>query len=296
MDFLDSDEWSALLEDSFKGCALRTIGNPRSARTLSWFVFRLGPLRVAYPRFPVGLVEDDLPEADALSMHVAQLGDKGVHVAQISVVEATTARHISGFHSVDLPDTTIHDLKRWSTQSLSSSCRAKVRRAERDGLRVEPASETDGPLISDLYRQSIARHGGSVRYPQRYFERLVSTAAISPALRIGITRTAAGEPVGFIATVSHGRRTSYLHGGFADHASRLRPGYLGMHWAVAEAKKAGSEEFRMLTSPARQPALVGYKESFGGSTAIRRHFSVPTSFIGHAAAVALAWNARRRQR
>lgn len=296
MDFLDSEEWSTLLEGSFRGYALRTVGNSQGAQGLSWFVFRLGPMRIAYPRFPVGLLDDDLATGEPLAMHVEQLGDAGVDVAQVSIEEATGAQPIDGYRSVDLPDTTIRDLKGWSTEAISQSCRAKVRRAERDGLRVEPASETDGPLISDLYRQSIARHGGSVRYPQRYFERLVSTAAFSPALRIGITRTAAGEPVGFIATVSHGRRTSYLHGGFADHASRLRPGYLGMHWAVTEAKKAGSEEFRMLTSPARQPALVGYKESFGGSTAIRRHFSVPTSFIGHAAAVALAWNARRRQR
>jgi hypothetical protein len=296
MDFLDSNEWSTLLQDSFRGYSLRSAGNANDSPGLSWFVFRLGPLKVAYPRFPVGLDDDDLAAGEGLGAHLEQLRAAGVDVVQISVVEAPKVQALHGYHSVDLPDTTIHDLQDWSEAALSQSCRAKVRRATREGLRVEDASKADGPVISNLCRNSIERHGGSVRYPQRYFEHLARAAARSPAVRIGIARTEAGDAVGFIATVSHGHRTSYLHGGFAESASRLRPGYVCMHWAIQEAKKAGSTQFRMLTSPAKQPALVGYKESFGGKTLMRRHFSIPTSFLGYPAAIALAWNARRRQR
>jgi lipid II:glycine glycyltransferase (peptidoglycan interpeptide bridge formation enzyme) len=296
MDFLDSAEWSKLLQESFGGYALRSTVDAAGSRSLGWFVFRLGPLGIAYPRFPVGLHDEDIASFPELHAHLAQLRSRGVDVAQISVTGDPGICASAGYHSVDLPDTTIHDLQDWSDAALTPSCRTKVRRAARHGLRVEDAGPADASELSGLYRQSLARHGGAARYPQRYFESLAREATRNAAVRIGIARTTTNEAVGFIATVIHGHRTSYLHGGFDQSATRLRPGYACMHWAIREAQRAGSTEFRMLTSPLKQPALVDYKESFGGKTRIRRHFSVPTSLLGHAGALALAWNARRRQR
>jgi hypothetical protein len=296
MDFLDSAEWSNLLRESFGGFAVHTAGEATGSRKLAWFVFRFGPLRIAYPRFPVGLLAGDLDSSAELESHLAQLRDHGVHVAQISVEGDAKVGVSAGHHSVDLPETTIRHLQTWSEASLTASCRAKVRRATREGLHVEDAGLADAKVVFALYRQSIARHGGSARYPQRYFEALTREAIRGPDLRVGVARTPTGEAVGFIATMLHGHRTSYLHGGFDESASRLRPGYSCMHWAIGKARVAGSTEFGMLTSPARQAALVDYKESFGGTTLMRRHYSVATSLLGHPGALALAWNARRRQR
>jgi len=296
MGYLDDEEWLDLLRSSFKGAALVSDGASEGLHRLVWFVFRVGPLRVAYPRFPVGLEADDLANVEELRWHLTQLRNGGVDVAQISLPESSGVQLTVGHHSVDLPDTTIQDLQSWSEAALTQSCRTKVRRAARAGLIVDGARPEEGRVVWRLYQQTITRHGGAARYPQKYFERLVELAAAGGCLRVGVARSPIHGAVGFIATAVNGSRAYYLHGGFDDAAARLRPGYLCLEWAIREAIAARCTEFRMLTSPARQTALVRYKESFGGTTQLRRHFSVPSSyFVGRIAACALAWNARRRQ-
>jgi CelD/BcsL family acetyltransferase involved in cellulose biosynthesis len=127
-----------------------------------------------------------------------------------------------------------------------------------------------------------------------YFQSLCRAAQTTRVLSAGKAMTAQGDVAAFVV-VGHGRGTSYyLHGGYQDRHSALRPGYFAMRWALETSRDRGSERFNFLVSPTDQPALRSYKESFGGLSSERWHWQQPLTVAGRAAMFALVVADRTR--
>lgn len=277
-DFLDGEAWGEVLRKGL-GCRRLRTSDDGVGASIVWSVFRRATLAFAYPRFPAGLGES-IHENRVLASHLRQLRHAGVDVAQLSSPVLAALELAGSRRSVSLPETVIDDLASWTEQRIAASAMSKIRRARKLGLRVDFAGNDDGPLLHRLYAESVVRKAGVERYGCNYFVELCHLASIDPRLSIGLAYSDTANPVGFIA-VAHGQWESYyLHGGYQGSAAALRPGYACMHWAISQAKLRGSERFNFLVSPARQVALVKFKESFGGSTILRHHASVALSWRG----------------
>ena len=134
--------------------------------------------------------------------------------------------------------------------------------------------------MARLYRATIDRNRGTVRYDERYFTALCRLAEQSRGIDIGIAEHD-GRIAGFIATAREEDTTYYLHAGYEDALAALRPGYCLMAWAIARARDAGCDVFDMLASPPEQVSLRAFKEQFGACSVNQIHREVACTPAGH---------------
>jgi CelD/BcsL family acetyltransferase involved in cellulose biosynthesis len=97
---------------------------------------------------------------------------------------------------VDL-DPDVAELRR----RLAGGRRAQLRRADRAGIRVRPASRTEvAYLLPRWTAHTFARQGGRSPYPPEVFEAVASAYADGPA-RLAAACTPQGEPLAVMATI-----------------------------------------------------------------------------------------------
>jgi lipid II:glycine glycyltransferase (peptidoglycan interpeptide bridge formation enzyme) len=179
--------------------------------------------------------------------------------------------------SVVTPETAITDLGSWDLMAVSKKLRRDIRKANRSGLEISRGVNAAlGPVLYDMYRQTVMHHGGSLRYTQDYFSALSALAGENPAIRL-YTARADGDPVGFAVTVQDRETCYYLHGGSLPHARQSSPSDMMLADAIADAREAGSSTFNFMSSPADQPSLVRYKEKWGGETRSQRTYTLRLS-------------------
>lgn len=245
-----------------------------------WTAFsRLG-IRAAYAGFPVGFDDADSEASRNIPSMLEALRRDGVDIARFSFPGVDGIPGLGGCKATDLLETSIESLEAWSEASLSPSVRKKISKSKKMAATVRLSEPGDGSLLHGMYAQMIARHRGRLRYTASYFDALCAYAACDPRLSVGVVMDGRASPCGFIVAAHASTVSHYLHGGFTPRGAILRPGYLAMAWAIERSRNYGSKRFNMLTSPVGQPALVAYKESFGGQTYTRRHYEVPLSRVG----------------
>lgn len=277
--FLESAAWASILEQGLDANSF--VRCPGAGRlTTSWTIFARIGIRAAYANFPVGFDRDDGRFLHELPEALQCLRKAGVDLARFSIVGESGIPGMDRHHVVDLPETCIESLAGWSEASIATAAQRKIRKSRADGLVVRDACKGDGDLLYDAYAETISRRHGHYRYTRNYFARLCELAAVDERLSIGIAAGPDRLPCGFIAVAHCGSSSYYLHGGFLSRARSLRPGYSSMAWAINRSQLVGSTRFNMLTSPREQPSLVAYKESFGGTSYLRRHYDVPLTAKG----------------
>jgi hypothetical protein len=185
------------------------------------------------------------------------------------------------------PETAVEVLGDWSAEGLSASVRRKFRQAEKAELKLHPAGSADGTLCHELYVTSVSRQRGAIRYPKNYFNALCTSSASGGPVTVTKAVAPDGRVAGFLATLRQGDSVYYLHGGYRDDCAAMRPGYFLMRGSIESARDAGLRQFNFLTSPPGQPALLAYKESFGGQTSLRCHWQQPLTPFGALASWAL---------
>ncbi|MEZ5484194.1 MAG: GNAT family N-acetyltransferase [Lysobacteraceae bacterium] len=247
-------------------------------------MFRRGPLVAAYPRFPSGLTSADLQRIEDPHVIAAALRRSSVGLLRFSAPLPLPAAWVDVRSETTLAETQINNLESWQRSTLSTSVRRKFRKGDSAGLRMIPAEANDGAKLYTLYARSISRQGGRLRYPPAYFDALclASTMPGGPTVGKAVIRQ---ELAAFVAVLHLDRTSYYLHGGYIDRFAALRPGYTAMAWAIETSRDLGSGAFNFLTSPADQPALLSYKESFGGTSGQRVHWQQPLTPLGAVAAM-----------
>lgn len=258
--FFLSAGWGDLLNHAFGASTVP----PLERGECGWTIFQVGPIRIAYPNFPVGLF--DTPTHGALY----GLRRAGVHIARLSVPEEAALRaKWNADRLVRLPETVIPDIRRWREDDLQSSVRYELRRGRREGASVRPCSAHDGDALYSLYGHSVSHHRGKTRYTRAYFDGLCKLAQQDPRLVLRIVEDPHGRACGFSAGIADGEHAYYLHAGTDRHCIALRPGYLALASLIESCSAAGCHSFNMLTSPLDQPELRRFKEKMGGTTYAR---------------------------
>lgn len=261
--FFDSAEWLETLASSF-GCRTIYAWNGEDGAGIP--VFRAGPFSVAYPGFPAGAITVTSDALDGLLMQLKETG---------SVNRLTCARLIiSGFAAspridapyVTNPETAIMDLQGWDLMGVSKNLRRDIRKAARSGLRVRAVQDASfASSLFGMYAGTVKRHGGSIRYNERYFESLLGLARSGSPVRLFLAESGA-EPIGFAVIARHADSAYYLHGGTTPRGRQLSPSDLILSEAIVAARDDGCSMFNFMASPADQPNLVRYKEKWGGET------------------------------
>ncbi|RME07333.1 MAG: GNAT family N-acetyltransferase [Bacteroidetes bacterium] len=175
-------------------------------------------------------------------------------------------------------ETAVLDLPHWDEKRLPSAVRRNVRKAEKQGIIIVPASAADAPMMFSLYQETVRRHGGALRYNSDYFRALVKLAQETAALRCWLAKKGE-ETAAFLVAAQEGENVYYLHGAVNREHQQARPGDLLFYHAIQWAKSRGAAQFNMMASPLSQPTLVRYKEKWGGVTARQRTYDMPIQKI-----------------
>ncbi len=272
--FFASDEWHGLLSQAF-GASTSYLWDEAERGGVAVTLFPAGPFRVGYLGFPTG----DVVGAGRLEHFVR----RGIDLGRDKPVALRVP--VSGFGPpADLqlpwvanPETAIDDLSDWSLDAASVNHRRDVRKASRSGVAVmDAADEAHAAAIYDIYRATLQRHGGGLRYNPAYFEGLVRCAAASGDARVMLAMDG-GDVAGFLVVVRHGDTGFYLHGGMRLEFRHLRPSALLMHEAIEWSRLQGCSRFNMMSSPPGQESLVQYKEKWGAQTREHRTYTLRTS-------------------
>jgi len=273
--FFHSPEWFSVLDYGFGARSLVMPSTPPIAFT----IFKGGPFRLAYTNFPVGAVTAEEMSLTKSDDTIQFLRMHGVHI--FNFVTSHLTDRISQSEVIYLPETIIENLMEWEESRLPSDVRYEVRRSRREGLRVREAGVEDAENLYLLYKDTISRHGGNIRYTLKYFQALVALAEHDHHLdcRVGLPPDQ-DTPCAFIIVVYDGDTAYYLHGGYDAHYARLRSGYGLISLAIAKARDSGCRAFNLMASPADQPALVKFKEKWGGITRQVITHRSPLNFTG----------------
>ncbi len=247
--------------------------------TLAVTVFRIGPLGLAYANFPVGI--RTLRALDTVMQPEIHRAIKAVggDLLRFSVPESLARQKTVGV--LRLPETCIHNLVDWTEQGLASDVRYKIRRTRRENIQIRPARGSDAPFIYKLYRATVKRHEGRLRYSPAYFSVICKLAETMQQVSGLIAETPDHIPCGFIITVQNSECTYYLHGGFDSASANMRPGYALMFEAIKQARENGCTSFNFMASPVNQHSLIDFKEKWGGETYDLFNYDIPISKIGH---------------
>lgn len=286
--FFHSSEWFSVLQKGFGAYSLQI---PVDNTALAFTLFGVGPFRLAYANFPIGLVtvEETLAVKTPDVAHFLRS-----HGAQILNFNARhKINNMNNFKGTRLPETSIENLENWEESRLPADVRYKVRRSRREGLQVRKATIKDSNHLYALYKSTIARHNGQRRYTLEYFQALIALAEHNQHLDCTVGFFAdRDEPCTFMATAYDGDTAYYLHAGYDIRYARLRSGYGLMSLAIAKARDNGCTKFNLMASPVNQPTLVKFKEKWGGVTRQVVTYYKPLNLTGKLLLKAWQWHKR----
>ncbi len=170
---------------------------------------------------------------------------------------------------VSNPETAISNLQNWDLSSVSKNLRRDVKKAKRSDLSItETTDASQGRTLFRIYRATVKKYSGAIRYNEDYFSALIKLANRQSGLRVLLARHR-GEVAGFIVVATDGGTTYYLHGGTDISCRQHSPADFLINEVIHRAREDGSECFNFMSSPGDQPSLVRFKEKWGGET--RQH-------------------------
>lgn len=259
--FFHSQAWFDILEQGFSARTLKiSLDIP-----LAFTFFKGGPFRLAYANFPIGLITAEETFAVTTTDIANFLRSQGAQI--LHFVTPHLIQDLNQSRDIYLPETVIDNLANWEESRLPADVRYEVRRSRREGLRVRKVNIEDSKHLYALYKATVGRHGGQIRYTLEYFKALTALAQHDQRLdcRVGLP-TDGDEPCAFIVTAHDGDIAYYLHGGYDASYARLRSGYGLINLAITHARDSSCKVFNLMASPMNQPDLVKFKEKWGGGT------------------------------
>lgn len=271
-DLFNTPEWHKVLSEGFGSRSLYGW-DEASSTGVSITVFKAGPFRIGYLGFPVGgTMGNGTMSPDVI------LGLKDAH---FPIGLHCIRTPLSAFASnIDLPlpfqmvpETTIENLQEWWPESDSKLYR-DIKKARHSLLRVADATDPlQGGAIFSLYRDTVGRQRGNMRYTLNYFSELIKLAKTNSRLRC-LLAIKDDIVAGFLVVACHHRSAYYLHAGTQESFKQLCPSDLLLYEAITWAKEQGMERFNMMASPPNQVSLIRYKEKWGGITRQQRTYDL----------------------
>jgi len=278
--FFDQSGWCGVVEKGF-GCQTLYVADQGHAWGICASVFSLHGFRIAYCHFPVGCRAIPPVGLNGMLSELAEvLAGEGVDLIRFSVQQDQCPDHPLVRGLSQQHETIIPNLASWELSGLSKHARRDANRSEREGFACRQAdSEEDARLVFDIYRTTIARRSGNLRYTLPYFMALVEQADRSSELAVLLAERK-GKVYAAMTLAIDGDTAFYLHGGNALEVPDPYAGDFLMLRAIEWAKSHQATRFNMLASSANQPGLVRYKEKWGGVSLPQWSFNMPVSTKG----------------
>lgn len=264
-DLFNSIEWHSVLREGF-GCKVLYGWDEATSIGLTIAVFKAGVFRVGYIGFPVGGTLDGGDVAPDIIEAISKAEfSKVVHLVRIPISAFAKSVDIHLPSTVTL-ETAIDRLQEWEPEELSRNLKKSIDKSMRSPLRIEYASKpSHGDIIYRLYRNTVLRHKGNMRYTEKYFRALVEVGKTNRAIRCFLAMKE-DDVAGFLA-VAHHHETAYdLHCCIDPGFSKYNPSDLLTCNSIAWAKGHGVKRYNLMASPLNRMSLVKYKEKWGGIT------------------------------
>ena len=267
-------EWQMMLEKSFD-CRTVYGWNAETETGIVITIFKAGPFRIGYVGFPKGgvLGKHGINEECILAVSKARFPFP-LHLLRIPC-SSFDKKNVFDLDAVTTPETAIVDLQRWKVSSVPKLSRY-VKRANRSGLKVIDASPVllQGQNCYRLYKETIRRNDGNLRYNKDYFNELIELSHIQSNVRC-LLAFLQDELAGFIVIVMHKQTAYYLHGASKVSLRRYCASDRLLFKGIVWAKEMGMNCFNFMASPNDQPSLIRYKEKWGGITRNQYVYELP---------------------
>lgn len=264
-DLFNTECWQRVLTAGFrsKACFLHHANSSVSSR-YALTVFPAGPVKIGYLGFPLTNNDNSGHAASLInSFDFSQLNTR-IHALRFSGHQHFSEATAAMSSEVTL-ETAIKDLQSWNAAG-DAKLRRIVNRRKRTPLEIVDAdSPEQANAIFELYKATVRKHHGSLRYTLAYFRSLVELSCSNRCLRCLLARDGA-HTAGFHIVACHCGTAYYLHGGTNLDFRHLYPSDLLFLTAIEWAKAEGMREYNMLSSPVNQPELTRYKEKWGGTS------------------------------
>lgn len=262
-DLFNTPQWHTVLSKGFGSDTLYGW-NEAASTGVTITVFKAGPFRIGYLGFPVGgTMGNGTINPDMIEALRKTAFPNSIHCLRIPVSAFDLAVDLP-LPAQMTPETAIENLQGWRPE-IDPRLHRDVKKAENSSLITIDAAPSQGEVVFRLYRDTIARHHGSMRYTLNYFCELNSLAKTSAGLRC-LLAIMDSEITGFLVVACHNRTAYYLHGGMFPEYKQHTPSDLLLYEAIKWARQQGMESFNMMASPSKQPSLIRYKEKWGGVT------------------------------
>jgi len=273
-----SSSWQELLTSAFSARPIYIL-DEESNDGVAITVFKAGPFRIGYVGFPIGgsISAEGFPEEKIDSALSGQLPTK-LHLLRTPVSAFASGEPLKQ-PFLETQETAITNLQQWDESDLPSVTRRNIRKSLRSGVNISDAdARTDGRVLYRLYAETIARHGGRLRYNEKYFQEIVGASTKLRSLRVFVAQLE-GKIAGYLVIAQDNNTAYYLHGASEKRYQIYRPNDLLFLKAIQWAKGEGVDVFNMMSSPMNQSSLVRYKEKWLGETRTHRTYEKDVSPI-----------------
>ena len=265
-----SIEWQTLLHNAFDTVSYYVVAAEEEF-SFAIQVFRKGVFKAAYINFPLGgTLGGHLPHAsciESLQRHLT--GD----VQLINLICSAFIQEEAGYMDtpVTLPESAITDLSNYRLLD-NKKVRRDLKRAKQFGTQITTNTDPYHALtLYTLYKDTIIRHQGRIRYNLRYFQELIHLARDSDWVHV-FTASLDNRIIGFLVLILHNDCAYYLHGASDRAYAKHGVSDLLIAYAIEFAEDQGLDGFNLMASPADQPSLIKYKEKWGATTQNQKHY------------------------
>lgn len=233
---------------------------------MSISTFCAGPFKIGYLGFPVGgLVSNRKLDTEILDEWKRSRSLFNCHCLRVPVSAFEETEDLALSYKSN-PETAICDLQNWDINQVSKKLRRDIKKAQRASLTVTDAyTSVKGSDLYSIYKNTVKRHSGSLRYNEKYFSSVISLSDTNPDLRC-IIALSEDRLAGFVVIARHKQTTYYLHGGTEFSLRHHSPSDLLLYEAILWGQENGSDYFNLMTTSGDQPSLVRYKEKWGAVT------------------------------
>lgn len=250
---------------------------------------RLGFL-IAYAGLPI------TPAWLAASDERARVRIAGAHLTRFNFSSlAPEIRAARAETATALPESVIPDLGSWPVRSARKLKKDRAF-ASRAGLRVDDLGVEHAAAVERLYRGTVARHGGRLRYGESYFRAAIELAVSDARISARGAFDEASNLAGFTIFCREGATANYLHGGVAPEARKRGASDLLLGDAIDRAIAAGATSVTLLPSPPQQPGLLAFKQKWAERDASWITLDRADDLLGRLALGAMAAGARMKRR
>jgi peptidoglycan pentaglycine glycine transferase (the first glycine) len=175
---------------------------------------------------------------------------------------------------IQFPNTVILDLTRSEEDllaSMKSKTRYNIRLAGRKGINVRQGAVDDLHLIADMYQETAARDGFTIRPRAYYLDAWRSF--YESGMAMPLLAEYEGNPVGAVILIRFGDRVTYMYGASTNRERQRMPNYLLQWESIRWAKQQGCTIYDFWGAPTQfneSDPLWGvwrFKDGFRGDVA-----------------------------